>query len=371
VAMLAELQKQRQNLRPVVLQAPLPSETSPGILGNDLDEDAQQRIRAEFFGSGVEQWLDLLGELTFPTTSVPLSRETCVWLAARAGGEGWGDSKACLAAAGNQEADDCRNDLVQSIDAALHRHGWDNAFVKLSTRSPKDAQQILEKAKNEFAVHRGVSLCPNERVALFSQLVQDNFAVSCGVDAVALLLGSDRVREDLQYALEASNYEELELHIVLRRWDGAIPIEREFRGIVWNGELNAVGQYYHPLHFPQLEGLRQEISSDLRKVYDELRPRLSKHGFTHCIIDFAWLGPGNVRIIEINPFDGVALGCFPASTGLFRWDDAQDKRTITEGPFELRLRQAPQTEQEIKHKLSTSWRDIIFPATWSGKAKAM
>jgi hypothetical protein len=366
--MLAALQAQRLNLKPVAQQEPAPAGTSAGILGEDLDEEAQQRIRTEFFASGVEQWLDLLGELTFPTTSVSLNREACQWLARNAGGGGGGVSNASLGSASKEESEVCRQELVRSIDAALRQHGWENAFVKLSTRSPKDAHQILEKATCQFAAQRGETLLVNERVALFSQLVQDNFAIGCGEDAVALLLGSDRVREDLEYALEASNYEELQMHIVLRRWDGAIPIEREFRGIVWNGELNAIGQYYHPLHFPQLDELQKEISADLCEVYEELRPRLSKNGFTHCIIDFAWLEPQKVRVIEINPFDGVALGCFPGSTGLFRWDDEKDRRIITEGPFELRLRQAPQTEQEFKHKLSTAWRDVLFPTKRSGIA---
>ena len=59
----------------------------------------------------------------------------------------------------------------------------------------------------------------------------------------------------------------------------------------------------------------------------------------HCIVDFAWLGPGEVIVIELNPFDGVCLGTFPASTGLFLWDDPRDQAVMTgEAPFELRLR---------------------------------
>lgn len=50
------------------------------------------------------------------------------------------------------------------------------------------------------------------------------------------------------------------------------------------------------------------------------------HG--RCIVDFAWLGPGEVLIIEVNPFDGVCLGTFPASTGLFTWDDEHDKKIM-------------------------------------------
>lgn len=47
-----------------------------------------------------------------------------------------------------------------------------------------------------------------------------------------------------------------------------------------------------------------------------------------CIIDFAYLNHDNIKVIELNPFDGEFLGCFPASTGLFRWDNEKDKKII-------------------------------------------
>merc|ERR1712032_293110 len=186
----------------------------------------------------------------------------------------------------------------------------------------------------------------------------------------ALLTSSARIREDLEYALEAPCYEDLSLHVVLRRYDGAIPIANEFRGIVWGGALNALGQYYHPLVFPELEEHRGRIESDLRSVHESLQPKLSTAGFTDYIIDFAWLGPGNVWIIEINPFDGVALGCFPGSTGLFRWDDENDREIITKGPFQFRIRQKPLSDTDLKFKLNTSWRDIVTPPLRSGQASA-
>jgi len=38
---------------------------------------------------------------------------------------------------------------------------------------------------------------------------------------------------------------------------------------------------------------------------------------------------GEVVLIELNPFDGVCLGTFPASTGLFLWDDPADRKIMT------------------------------------------
>jgi len=349
-------------LKPVVQEDPrVRPKTDAGgrpILAEDLDEEAQQRIRKEFFAAGLECWLHLLGERSFATASLPLSRDACAALARAPGG----DANAFDGAA-----------LERQVDAELARLGWDQAFVKLSTRSPKDSPRILEKATAEFHAQGGPELALNERARLFAELVQRNFCVASGREAVALLTSSERVREDLDYALEAPNYEELGLHIVLRRWDGPIPIANEFRGIVWGGQLNALGQYYHPLLFPEMLSRRAEIEADLRATYEELRPALGGAGFAHCIVDFAWMGPGQVKVIELNPFDGLALGCFPGSTGLFRWDDERDRDIIQNGPFEMRLRTEALKEHELKFRLNVSWRDVICPpaaGTKSGRSSS-
>merc|ERR1719281_1398927 len=111
----------------------------------------------------------------------------------------------------------------------MRERGWAQAFVKLSTRSPKDAPQILQRAAEAFGTQQGHLLPLQERARLLAELVQQQFPVASGEDAVALLTASARVHEDLTYALEAPRYEELELHVVLRRWDCAIPIANEFR----------------------------------------------------------------------------------------------------------------------------------------------
>jgi len=187
---------------------------------------------------------------------------------------------------------------------------------------------------------------------------------------VELLAASDRVREDCAYALEngGDDYDELGVHLVLRRWDGAIPPSNEFRGIVWNGQMNALTQYYHGLYFPELESLKAAIEGDLRTVHSAMQPRLSAAGFESYLVDLAWLGPGNVRVIEVNPFDGVGLGTMAASTCLFLWDSPEDRRTVMEGPFAFRLRSEPQTEYDLKRKMNSAWREILFPSRWKPSA---
>merc|ERR1711937_731249 len=128
--------------------------------------------------------------------------------------------------------------------------------------------------------------------------------------------------------------------------------------------MNAVSQYYHPLHFPELENSRAIISNDLQAVHAKLQPSLSAAGFQNCIIDFAWLGPQDVHVIEVNPFDGIDLGTMAASTCLFLWSDPKDQQTITQGPFDLRLRTSPQSEYDLKRKMNLEWQQIVFPTKW-------
>lgn len=354
--MLDAIEEKRKSLKSTVadpqLGAAAAQVSAPSAEVPELSEEGQQAVRAEFFAAGVESWLPLLGDLSFPSVSLPLSREACAALA-RVCSEG-GSSSALDALDGGA--------LERAMDSLLAEKGWPAAFVKLSTRSPKDAPQILAKAKADFQARDGLSVPSlSERARIFSELVQNHFSVSGGREACELLAASTRVREDLEYALEAPRYEELGLHIVLRRWDGPIPVANEFRGIVWAGQMNAVGQYYYSLVFPELEALRGQIERDLQEVYEGLRTKLNEAGFSYCIIDFAWLGPKDVRVIEVNAFNGVTLGCLAQSTGLFLMDKDEDRRIITEGPFELRLRTEAMSDSVLRMKLNNQWRDVIAP----------
>lgn len=210
----------------------------------------------------------------------------------------------------------------------------------------------------------------NDRCALFSSLVQQNFCVCSGPEAVEFLAASERVREDCAWATQGDDYPELRLHVVLRQWDGPVPPSNEFRGIIWGGQMHAVSQYYHGLFFPELLNEKAKIAEDLRAIHLEIQPRLEAAGFEHYIVDFAWFRPGHVKVIEVNPFDGKGLGTMAASTCLFRWEDEKDRRIITEGPFELRIRLEPQSEYDLKRKMNLDWREILFPPRWKQSATA-
>lgn len=82
------------------------------------------------------------------------------------------------------------------------------------------------------------------------------------------------------------------------------------------------------------------------------------------MLDFAWLGPGDVRVVEINPFDGAELGTMKASTCMFTWDDPKDQLTMREGPFELRWRKEPKKTIDLKMDMQSEWRNVLFASPW-------
>lgn len=68
-------------------------------------------------------------------------------------------------------------------------------------------------------------------------------------------------------------------------------------------------------------------------------------------------------MIELNPFDGVCLGTFPASTGLFLWDEPADKLVMMgEAPFEFRMRDAPLEAASLRVQCNQDWRAIVHPS---------
>ena len=154
------------------------------------------------------------------------------------------------------------------------------------------------------------------------------------------------------------------MDLVARAWDPRLTPESEFRGICWNGTLTCLSQYFHPLHFPEMVENRAAIEADILAcaALPTVKDAVDRMG-GHCIVDFAWLGPGEVIIVELNPFDGVCLGTFPASTGLFLWETPKDKAVMKgDAPFEFRLRTEPLNVVALKTQCNPEWREIIYTA---------
>ena len=297
------------------------------------------------------------------------------------------DDRAALLAATLEKLQPLANRLEAAIAQETTLSPVSKAFVKLSTRSPKDSKKALMRAAEAYYERVAAEipeenkscdddLIYNQKWRILCETTTQSCAVTNASHAIALLLDSARVFEDLEYALRgppvdesltsiignsARATREWNMKLVARAWDPRLKPESEFRGICWNGELTCLCQYFHPLYFDEISKRKGLIESDIRAAFEQpdVRHAVRQLG-GHCIIDFAWLAPGDVLIVELNPFDGVCLGTFPASTGLFLWENEEDQAIMRgNAPFEFRIRTEPLKISAIKAQCNPSWRDII------------
>ncbi|KAJ7488122.1 hypothetical protein FB451DRAFT_732231 [Mycena latifolia] len=221
--------------------------------------------------------------------------------------------------------------IQHAIDALADAE--DGCFVKLSSRSPKDAAV----RSGVFAAHYGWAcrehpdalddarrlwiVCEAEGAAL-------RFADAAAV--VRALVLSERVWQDMTLALK--HPDEWEQNVVLRKWE-AVPIDMEFRTFVANGRITAISQYAYQLCSPRLTDSAQLALAvaAIRAAYESLWPLLVQQGYTDCVLDFGVVPPKEAdgawgaSLIEVNPFEETTDGA------LFSWTR---ERPLIEGRAE-------------------------------------
>jgi len=228
-------------------------------------------------------------------------------------------------------------------------------FVKLSTRSPKDSRSLFQRAGESYLDKiKDNNLDENNRWILLTEEVAKAGSSRNAIEAIEMFLDSERVAEDLKYACE--NPSNWNLSIVIRSWDPRVTLQSEFRSFVWNKKMNCMGQYFHPLYFPELQDKKEQIAADCLSLFDKIKDSLP---VPNALVDFAWLGPGQVMLIEVNPLNEV-LGSYSSSTGLFDWD--VDKELIQSGTqeFEIRIRNSPELTSTLKLKSRQEWKSLIY-----------
>ena len=60
--------------------------------------------------------------------------------------------------------------------------------------------------------------------------------------------------------------------------------------------MNCMGQYFHPLYFPELQDKKEQIAADCLSLFDKIKDSLP---VPNALVDFAWLGPGQVATIHL------------------------------------------------------------------------
>lgn len=164
------------------------------------------------------------------------------------------------------------NELAAELDAAM---GWDRKFIRLSSRSPKDAPWPFEVP-----------------------------ATISGKEAVHILMSSMRAFDDLAMFRHVPEYP---CFVALRDFDPGISPSAEFRCFVKDRELIAVTHYDYLNPTPewvvdQAKETRQLIE---RFFVERLKPALH---IDTVVFDFAITGSGKIVLIELNPY-GLSDPC--------------------------------------------------------------
>ena len=329
------------------------------IASEDENKEKEDTRRDYFFSTGLDRWYDSLKDKTFRSEVVELTPSE-----ARAIVTCWEkhfqhrDSNDSLPGEKDVEIPAALQGLVSRLSSSIAALSPEKgAFIKLSTRSPKDSHIAFARAREDYesrvnaqSGHPPQSI--NDKLICLAQVVIDSLRVRTGDYAVKLLLSSDRVGEDLEYALEKGDKDFAKcISLILREWVD-IPQWAEFRGFVWGGRLNAIGQYNHLVMFPQLKQNSSKIKADLESFYALIKDHIPLDRY---IIDFAWTEE-KVYLIEVNPFDGELV--FPASTGLWSWEG--DREQMKKGPLKLRIRETVEETHVLKHSIDPRWRATIL-----------
>ncbi len=342
-----------------------------------LQNDAVVRLSDKVYTQryDLDFWIGEFAGITFRTAVLPLSPEEmaalkkfCVWAKKAymqhvndclktANGikmpESW-FGQAMGAAQVPESAKAVAEGLRLKLDKVISEFG-NAAFVKLSTRSPKDSYVLPHREKHRYVALLSQGLAePSAREWAETECLR----VHSGTEALDLLIASQRVEDDLDTTLDwgkatcsAEALSSSPMSVVVREW-ARVPRWGEFRSFVCKGKLNAVTQYFCDRMFPLLVKQKEEVAGMIKKFFEEqVGPRLRKLAIAHAVVDFGLVLGADERVekiivLELNSF-GVRSGA-----GLFDWDREEDLRTMICGPFEFRMIERAEQVEDTKPFLS-------------------
>jgi len=205
-------------------------------------------------------------------------------------------------------------------------------FVRLSSRSPKDAIYHLESFPS--LIQEKLSGFENGREDLYSKLhafymaSTEIMAVSSGREATDLMRRSDRIQGDMEEAIKNSE----PMNLIIREFVN-FPVKNELRGFVHKGVFTALTQYNNLAYFPEHIESKAEVEEKVKsfvKVFIKAMESVLDSFVMDIVIDDA----GKVWVVEVNPFGEMAGSC------LFEW--SRD-RAILMGrePFQFRIVDEP------------------------------
>ena len=231
---------------------------------------------------------------TFATTFVPVDVATAeAWRIYNRGG--------ALSADEQQRMTTLKAEVERHIREVMTSGASHGAFVRLSTRSPKDALEnspALRKRATDLLRERlrranldrltGDSLA-NAKLVAVQEVTSELLSVRSADEAFELLGMSSRCVSDLVRMLtHRDDLPTWDLHLIVRRFV-PLPPESEFRCFVHERALTAISQYFALSYFPQLPAMREAL---LQRIATFVTARIPEIKLDSYIIDVAVAVPG-------------------------------------------------------------------------------
>eukprot|EP01124_Arcella_intermedia_P007952 TRINITY_DN14936_c0_g2_i1.p1 TRINITY_DN14936_c0_g2~~TRINITY_DN14936_c0_g2_i1.p1 ORF type:complete len:340 (-),score=85.34 TRINITY_DN14936_c0_g2_i1:14-1033(-) len=290
-------------------------------------EESEEDYKLAIKQTNLDYWYDQLKEHTIPTSFVEMTKDLAkvfvkLYLFKEKGGAPLDQSE--------QATINLLEATIQENINKMAGEGDTFAFVRCSTRSPKDSQVSLAKCKqillDQLKAEGEEGQSSNSKLKALLKAAIGGMKVQTGKEAIELLSTSERIYEDLSAELEKPDFHQL---IIVRKWE-EIPLMHEYRGFVYKGNLNAISQYYHTIYFKELPPVWED---NIRKIRDYFESMKSVVPLESYIIDFGITETGKILVIELNPFS------IATDSNWFSWKE--DIQILMNGPFTAKLTKEP------------------------------
>jgi hypothetical protein len=224
-------------------------------------------------------------------------------------------------------------------------------FLRLSTRSPKDAIFHMNNFPDLYAsklkqVTESDSVPSHGKTQIYDKLMAfylastEILSISEGSQGIKMLVVSNRIQGDLKMYVEMSE----PLNLIIREFV-QFPVEHELRGFVWKKHLTALSQYNNIAFLPSLVKNKVEIEAKV-KTFMEKFIQIVGEKVENFVVDIVLDYDGKVWVVELNPFGELAGSC------LFSWITDRDLLLNEDGRYEFRIQETPPELTYIKGELS-------------------
>ncbi|GFO13449.1 cell division cycle protein 123 homolog [Plakobranchus ocellatus] len=338
--------------------------SSPKTAGY-ISQEEIEAYQTSVLDVNTEEWLDLVKDFTFPSCYETLNVEDAklfvdIYKRLYANLEPsaiasihWKEN---LSEEERAKMVSMSSRLQKKIDAFLIDHGAKFAFVKLSSRSPKDApmaqrfKEIYSEliSKEELSNENQVSV-ENAQITCLLKAAFQSLKMKSADDVIDMCVRSERVYQDLLLALALPD--RFRENWVIRQFVD-IDVDMEFRGFVHQKRLTALSQYNYLIFSQRLADNRDFYLHSITEFFEvKIKPKLARF-VNDYIIDFAMCEAGTkVWVIEINPF------LTTTDSALFSWEHERD---ILEGAkAEVVFRVVEKPRPGAKAMLPSGMRDLI------------